>query len=384
MEQQIKDLILSSKEPLVFKNYINWGLVTWGLPDWRNMLKNEELLFRCGTKSFTQEPQWERTTGTKNAPFEEFISFTESAPNGWMYFDYKYLKDCFKTSKELKKEINWGLFGFPELSSEDSTIWIGSQGAHTPCHIDTYGCNIVAQIHGRKQWILFPPGEDLKPTRIPYEESSIYSKLNFFSPTIADFNGVGNCRRVVLEPGDALFVPHKWWHYVENLDTAISVNVWVPLPEDHEERFKEALVQFFITQVTQNLDFETKKVILNPNSDQEIGSMTLDVALDVVNKCKDIFSKTRTEKRPISVRNESFTFVDKIPVLSSQDFNKFLENQKSRFGNTKNETEKRNFPEIINLIEAFSHPEIISLVGKKLSNQVAYDFFKLHKNLNSE
>lgn len=34
---------------------------------------------------------------------------------------------------------------------------------------------------------------------------------------------------VVLSPGDVLFIPRHWWHYVENLDIAISVNIWVPL-----------------------------------------------------------------------------------------------------------------------------------------------------------
>lgn len=38
----------------------------------------------------------------------------------------------------------------------------------------------------RKRWLLFPPTEDLKPTRIPYEESSIYSKINLFSPSLKD------------------------------------------------------------------------------------------------------------------------------------------------------------------------------------------------------
>lgn len=107
--------------------------------------------------------------------------------------------------------------GFPERGVEDSTLWIGSSGAHTPCHLDTYGCNIIAQVYGkyvfyyyiqqnesiqyivalknmvlqidkfiplfsiRKRWLLFPPSEtnNLKPTRVPYEESSIYSNINF-------------------------------------------------------------------------------------------------------------------------------------------------------------------------------------------------------------
>ena len=45
--------------------------------------------------------------------------------------------------------MTWKHFGFPERGGSDSTIWIGNDGAHTPCHLDTYGCNLVAQVYGR-------------------------------------------------------------------------------------------------------------------------------------------------------------------------------------------------------------------------------------------
>ena len=45
--------------------------------------------------------------------------------------------------------INWTDMGMKDRDGKESTLWIGSQGAHTPCHYDTYGINFVAQIVGR-------------------------------------------------------------------------------------------------------------------------------------------------------------------------------------------------------------------------------------------
>jgi len=38
---------------------------------------------------------------------------------------------------------------------------------------------------------------------------------------------------VVLKPGQVLYVPKHWWHYVECESTAISVNTWVGLVSYH-------------------------------------------------------------------------------------------------------------------------------------------------------
>jgi HSPB1-associated protein 1 len=66
----------------------------------------------------------------------------------WYYFDYKHMNQWFKEKPEILQSFNWQQFNI-ELDGTDSTIWIGSKGAHTNCHQDTYGCNLIAQIHGR-------------------------------------------------------------------------------------------------------------------------------------------------------------------------------------------------------------------------------------------
>lgn len=63
---------------------------------------------------------------------------------------------------------------------------------------------------------------------------------------------------MTLEPGDVLYVPKHWWHFVEAVDTSLSVNVWVDAPDDAEDRAKEALARVLVTSLSGSLDAEVK------------------------------------------------------------------------------------------------------------------------------
>ncbi len=94
------------------------------------------------------------------------------------------MHELFLNQPEILQAVDWSVFGFHGRRGNDSTIWIGSSGAFTPCHQDCYGFNLVAQLSGSKKWTLFCPqdSEKMYPTRIPYEESSIFSSVNLKSP----------------------------------------------------------------------------------------------------------------------------------------------------------------------------------------------------------
>lgn len=104
----------------------------------------------------------------------------------WVYADYKYMIQLCDGRPELIQAIDWSVLGFAGRGGADSTLWVGSKGANTPCHYDTYGCNLVAQLWGRKRWTLFSPRDSahLYPTRIPYEESSVFSEVNVVCPDL--------------------------------------------------------------------------------------------------------------------------------------------------------------------------------------------------------
>uniref|UniRef100_A0A0A9WZH7 HSPB1-associated protein 1 n=1 Tax=Lygus hesperus TaxID=30085 RepID=A0A0A9WZH7_LYGHE len=104
----------------------------------------------------------------------------------------------------------------------------------------------------------------MKAVRVPYEESSVYSMYNFFRGC-GEFPPVKDAIMVDLDPGDVLYVPNGWWHYVENLSSAISVNTWIPLESDDESRFKESLVKYFVHSTLKDMDKSEAELLLNPN-----------------------------------------------------------------------------------------------------------------------
>ncbi|XP_028157120.1 HSPB1-associated protein 1-like [Ostrinia furnacalis] len=183
----IRSLTAKSNTPLVFRGFVNWPVCQWDSEKWCSVFGDKEIPFRCLKRDFvSDEPCWERKCKLKSMTFKTFVDSLESSDE-WMYFDYKYLHQWFGADTELNKAVSWKDFGYPDKGAAETTLWVGSRGAHTPAHQDTYGFNIVAQLHGIKRWILFPPETGgLKPTRVPYEESSVYSELNFYCPSNLD------------------------------------------------------------------------------------------------------------------------------------------------------------------------------------------------------
>ncbi|KAK3673311.1 hypothetical protein LTR78_006856 [Recurvomyces mirabilis] len=123
--------------------------------------------------------------------------------------------------------------------------WLGPKGTKTPLHTDPYH-NIFCQVVGYKYVRLYSPSETRRLYPRSVDESGISmentssidvnflsrrkpetdaSKLKLFRETFPLFADADYFEGV-LGPGDSLYVPLGWWHYVESLTTSFSVSFW--------------------------------------------------------------------------------------------------------------------------------------------------------------
>ncbi|KAE8581662.1 hypothetical protein XENTR_v10024884 [Xenopus tropicalis] len=284
--QQARDLILNLTQPVVFHHMVSdWPASAWNVGYLSSVLSENPLCFRIGKKALDTEPQFETRcsyiSGTLGQ-FQEWVrgtsahlwgSFSAYDPSEyWAYADYKYLAVVFKDRAEMLQDVVWADFGFPGRDGKESSLWVGSSGANTPCHVDSYGCNLVLQVQGRKTWHLYPPGDTphMYPTRIPYEESSIFSKVNVVNPDRSRFPLFSRTSPhvVTLHPGQVLLVPRHWWHYVQSVDDmTVSINSWIELDSDHESRVQEAVTRTLVC-LFKSADPCSPPDWLNPTEDE--------------------------------------------------------------------------------------------------------------------
>ncbi|XP_068921036.1 HSPB1-associated protein 1 isoform X3 [Petaurus breviceps papuanus] len=220
--EKAKEIIMSLRQPAVFCNMVfDWPAQHWNVKCLSKLLCGKQIRFRMGIKKTDTVPQYETMCSYVDATLDEFLAW--SCGQGasiagpfshydnskfWAYADYKYLASVFEDDTDVLQNVVWSDFGFPGRNGRESTLWIGSLGANTPCHLDSYGCNLVFQV---------------------------------------------------------LFVPRHWWHYVESIDPiTVSINSWIELEEDHYVRIEEAITRMLVCALKAAEDPTNTKAWLNP------------------------------------------------------------------------------------------------------------------------
>jgi hypothetical protein len=101
-------------------------------------------------------------------------------------------------------------------------IWLGPNGVITPAHFDNTNVLIV-QVMGKKRVLLTPPTQ----ISYMYNYGHFFSSVDVFNPDLVACPHYENATvyDLVLEPGDALFVPVGWWHAIQGVGASLSLSM---------------------------------------------------------------------------------------------------------------------------------------------------------------
>jgi len=126
-------------------------------------------------------------------------------------------------------------------------VWLGHQGVNARVHYDAVH-NFYIQFHGTKRFVLFPPSAALSLYLFPkWHHNARQSQIDLFRIQHAHIHahtgGIdkyikqfplfanehqGPLRALVVDvqPGEVLYLPPYWFHWVSALSTTVSLSLW--------------------------------------------------------------------------------------------------------------------------------------------------------------
>ncbi len=157
----------------------------------------------------------------RQMPFGQFVELvrTSGATN-----DFYMTANNDSRNREALHELWQDIAPLPAYLNSDGKasgfFWFGPAGTVTPFHHDLTN-NFMAQIMGRKRVRLIAPCELARLNN----ERHCFTDVDGRNIDLQRFPAMAGVPVLdcILEPGEILFLPVGWWHFVEALDISVTV-----------------------------------------------------------------------------------------------------------------------------------------------------------------
>ena len=195
--------------------------------------------------------------------FSEYLDLITSSPTEHRLFLFNLLS----IKPELKNDIIYNDVTKGKIIKWLPFMFFGGEGSVTRNHVDIDMSHVfITQFQGIKRIWLFPWEQSDLLYKLPYNFHSI---TNIKEPDFKEFPGLKyiNGYEAVIQPGETLYIPSGWWHYIQYETEGYSVSVRA-LPSSWLEKwrvFKNLVLIRNFDNVMRNLfkekwfDFKVRK-----------------------------------------------------------------------------------------------------------------------------
>jgi hypothetical protein len=142
------------------------------------------------------------------------------------------------------------LLTIPEFISPalvlQGNAWMGTGGVTTNLHFDD-DHNLFCLYSGKKEGVLFAPSESSKVYPLTFRDAlsgtdhyEVMSHVNVSRPQwdALPLYREARYRHFTLEPGEILFIPSAYWHYLRSYGKSIGVNYWFQGRQSFQARWR--------------------------------------------------------------------------------------------------------------------------------------------------
>lgn len=156
----------------------------------------------------------------KEIPFKEYLEMLEAGPTELRMFLFNIFRHAPELCKDIKTPTIMDGFidNFPFM-------FFGGEGSFVALHYDIDLAHVfLNQIYGRKRVVLFPPEQSKFLYHHPFTVAS-YVDVN--QPDFQKYPALQKVSgyETIVHPGETLFMPSGYWHYIEYMDGGYSISL---------------------------------------------------------------------------------------------------------------------------------------------------------------
>jgi len=153
-------------------------------------------------------------------PFREYLESIEKGQTNYRMFLFNLMSNL----PDLKDDIIVPTQLMDGFIKSFAYMFFGSKGSKVKLHYDVDLSHVfLNQFHGVKRCVLFSPENSPFLYQHPF---TVASYIDVDNPDYEKFPALKHVKgyEVFLQPGETLYIPSGFWHYIEYAETSFSIN----------------------------------------------------------------------------------------------------------------------------------------------------------------